>query len=70
MTGTYTANIASEYVHVNFLRNTADITSNDVELATFTGTVESNTANIVSGYSNTVGTVKTKDVSVNVISVL
>ena len=49
LTGTYTANIASEYVHVNFLRNTADITSNDVELATFTGTVESNTANIVSG---------------------
>ena len=28
LTGTYTANIASEYVNVHFLRNTADNTSN------------------------------------------
>ena len=27
LTGTYTANIASEYVYVHFLTNTADITS-------------------------------------------
>ena len=38
-----TENIANEYVHIHFLRNTADIYSNDEELGNLTGNSGSNT---------------------------